>query len=76
MATYTHKVILNWYGELHTLYTTASSGNTAFRNAQRQLAKKLQVLPYKVRQYYNRDIDNVKVERRQSYGRNSDTLGR
>ena len=69
MAKYTQKVILNWYGELHTLYTTASSDSQALMNAKIQLAQKLGISRYKVRQYYNLGTANHTTERRQDHGK-------
>jgi len=41
MAKMRHKVLINWYGEVHKLYTHSKSEDGALLNAIRQLAKRL-----------------------------------
>ena len=57
-------VTLNWYGEIHTLYTSSSSDLKALGNAVSQLAKRLKVSRWKVKMYYLGGKDNFKIERR------------
>ena len=60
---WTHKVVLNWHGELHTFYTNSSNDIGALMNAQFQLAKKLHITFYKVRQHFNQGSPNYNIER-------------
>jgi len=60
---WTHKVVLNWYGELHTFYTNSVSDSRALHNAVTRLASKLQVSRYRIRQYFNKDVANYYIER-------------
>lgn len=69
MVMWTHKITLCWYGELHIIYTNSVSDARALPNAIAQLANKLQVSKYKVRQYYNNGKANYHIERNKNNGR-------
>jgi hypothetical protein len=64
VSSHTHKVTLNWYGEIYTLYTNSSTDLKALGNAVVQLAKRFGVSRYRVRMYFDRGLDNYKIERR------------
>jgi len=57
-----YKVTLNFHGENHELFTNASNTVAAIRNAQFQLANKLGINHYTVRQHIFSG-DKVKVEK-------------
>ena len=59
-----YKVTLNWYGEVHTLYTSSTTDLKALNNAISQLAKRLKVSRWRVKMYYIGGKDNYKIERR------------
>jgi len=57
-----YRVTLNWYGEVHTFWTSTDKESRAEFNAMDRLARKVQMSRYYVRQYfYGRD--KVRVER-------------
>ena len=51
----------NWYGEVHKLWTRATSPAGAHRQFMSRLARLLEVTGYFVRCYYSKDKDNFKV---------------
>ena len=60
-----YKGTFNWHGELHTLYTHASSKSKAFDNFVVQLAKLLKITRLCVYYYFiDENKDNWKIERR------------
>lgn len=58
----TYKVTLNWYGEIHTFYTSSTTKRKALSNAMIQLAKELVRSNYSVRQYFNDGKDKYEVK--------------
>jgi len=50
----------NWFGEVHTIYRHASP-NEAYLVLTRALSKKLGLVPYVVRGYFNGTRDNFKI---------------
>ena len=56
-----YKVTLNWYGELHILYTNAKSENGALENVIWRLAKKLGKSRWIVKSKFYGDRDNFEV---------------
>ena len=59
----TYKVRLNWFGEIHELFTTCDGIVQAIRNAQFQLANKLGINPgYVKRHTWSGDKISVQKE--------------
>lgn len=58
-----YKGSFNWYGELITLWTHASSESKAKSNLLRQLSKKVDISYSYMIRYFNGNIDNLKIER-------------
>ena len=59
-----YKVHLNWYGEIHKLYTSSSSKSMALSNAICQLAKRVGYNRSFVKLKFLGETDNYKVEER------------
>ena len=57
-------VTLNWYGEIHTLYTSSSTEQKALTNAICQLAKKISYDLAYVKRFFLGDKDNYKIKER------------
>ena len=57
-------VELNWYGEIHKLYTSSYSKQGALSNTLYQLANKTCVSSYFIKHKFNGDKDNYKVTER------------
>jgi hypothetical protein len=60
-----HRVTLNWQGEIHTFWTTTDNERKAKYNAFNQLASKLGLTSYKVRQYFVGSENKITVEKEQ-----------
>ena len=58
------KVTLNWYGENLTFWTTLSRDNPtkAVKNCLNQLADKLKITTYSVRQYFASNGNKITIE--------------
>ena len=57
-----YKVNVNWYGELRTFWTHATSKAKAKGNVSRNLAGKLGVKPEFVLAYFNKGKDNILIK--------------
>lgn len=57
-------VTLNWYGEVHTIYTSSSTEQRAFNNACSQLAKKVGYNYTFVKCFFLGEKDNFKIKER------------
>jgi hypothetical protein len=58
-----YKGSFNISGEIHKLYTQANNKEDAFHNFMHQLAKKLKIRVCAIRQIFNGDKDNYKIEK-------------
>jgi hypothetical protein len=59
-------VRLNWYGEVHNVYTSSTSENGALLNAFQQLARKTGMSKGFIKLHFRGDKDNFKVTERKS----------
>jgi hypothetical protein len=59
-------VRLNWYGEVHNVYTSSTSRNGALLNAFRQLAKRTGMNKGFIKLKFLGDKDNFKITERKS----------
>lgn len=57
-----YKVTLNWYGEIHELWTHASSVAQARAIVVKRFAEKIGREPFSLLAYFNGNKDNIKVE--------------
>jgi hypothetical protein len=57
-------VTLNWYGEVHTIYTSSSTEQRALNNAICQLAAKVGYCRSYVKCFFLGEKDNFKIVRR------------
>ena len=58
-----YKGTFNWHGEIHKLFTTATSPQQARNFMMKRLADELGMKPGGVRAYFDGKIDNWKVVR-------------
>ena len=54
----------NWYGETFRVWKHAPNVNKAYFLMIREIAQKMGLSEYRLRQYFNGSKDNYKVERR------------
>jgi len=59
-----YKITLNWYGEIHILYTNAKGENEAKRNARTRLKEKLgKDSLSEITCYFDGRKDNMRIEK-------------
>ena len=58
-----HKVTLNYYGENQVFWTDTLTEKKAIRNCIKQLADKMKVTHYSVRQYFASRGNKITVEK-------------
>jgi len=64
-----YKGEFNWYGETLTYYCHAYTEVDAFRLFCHRLAKRIGVLPRKVRNYFNGEKDNFRITKEMKEGK-------
>ena len=59
-----YKITLNWYGEVHTIYTSSSTEQRALNNATTRLAATLGMSRAYVKCFFLGERDNFKIKER------------
>ena len=61
MANKRYKIVLNWYGEIFTLWKHAISNDQARAFAVKELSEKLDREPFSILSYFNGSKDNILI---------------
>jgi len=64
MKNYLYLGQFNWYGEIFKVWKHAPNANKAYFLMIKELNQKIEVSAHRLRQYFNGDQDNYRIERK------------